>query len=412
MPKEYLDINVYEAAKERIEFVFDNFEKIYISFSGGKDSTVMMHMVMDEAILRGRKIGVMFIDWECQFDLTVKHIEKMFNFYKENIDLYWIQLPMTTWNGCSMHQPEWTAWNENKKDLWIREKNKLAIRDKKFFPFYYEQMTFEEFTPLFSEWYSGGDLCANFIGIRTQESLNRYRAVARDIKRFKDKNWTTNITSNTWNVYPIYDWSTEDDWIYFGKYGRFYNSLYDRMHQAGMTIHQMRIDEPFGDTQRQSLWLYHLIEPHTWAKMVSRVSGANTGALYCGDGGNILGNKKISLPDNHTWESFAKSILYSMPDKTSNHYKNKIAVYLKWFQSRGYPDGIPDFAPRKLESTGKVPSWRRICKSLLRNDYWCRGLGFGITKSSAYHKYLELMKKRRLEWKIFPEGISNEKKEK
>jgi predicted phosphoadenosine phosphosulfate sulfurtransferase len=91
-----------------------------------------------------------------------------------------------------------------------------------------------------------------------------------------------------------------------------------------------------------------------------------------------------------------------MPPHTAEHYKNKLAVYIKWFRERGYPDGVPDEADYKLETLGKVPSWRRICKSLLRNDYWCRGLGFSPTKSEAYKKYLELMKRRRDNWNIYP----------
>jgi predicted phosphoadenosine phosphosulfate sulfurtransferase len=62
--KNYLTKNVYEASKERISWTFDNFEKIYVSFSGGKDSTVMIHLVMDEAIKRNKKIGVLFVDLE------------------------------------------------------------------------------------------------------------------------------------------------------------------------------------------------------------------------------------------------------------------------------------------------------------------------------------------------------------
>ena len=40
MPKQYSIINVYDAANERIDFIFKNFERIYLSFSGGKDSGV------------------------------------------------------------------------------------------------------------------------------------------------------------------------------------------------------------------------------------------------------------------------------------------------------------------------------------------------------------------------------------
>ena len=136
------------------------------------------------------------------------------------------------------------------------------------------------------------------IKLNTQESLNRYRALSNGRKgKFDEKMYTTKISENVYNVYPIYDWKAEDDWIYFAKYNKCYNEIYDRFHQAGLTLHQMRVDEPFGDTTRRSLWLYQIIEPDTWAKMVYRMSGANSGALYSKTSGNILGNNKITLPE-------------------------------------------------------------------------------------------------------------------
>lgn len=56
MERKFLETNVLDEAKKRISTVFDEFEKIYVSFSGGKDSTVMLHLVMDEAIKRNRKV--------------------------------------------------------------------------------------------------------------------------------------------------------------------------------------------------------------------------------------------------------------------------------------------------------------------------------------------------------------------
>ena len=403
--KNYLDIDVLTASRERISWVFNNFERIYVSFSGGKDSTVMLHLVMDEAIKRNQTVGVMFIDWECQLTLTIDHVKSMYQKYEKNIDPYWIQIPIRTWNGCSQYEPEWISWDEDKKDFWVRKKEKMAIKNQNYFPFYYRNMMFEEFTPLFAKWYSQNKKCACFIGIRTVESLNRYRTIALTKKKtLENKTWTTNVIDNVWNIYPIYDWETEDDWKYISKYNKEYNPLYDRMYQAGMTISQMRIDEPFGDTQRQGLWLYQVVEPEMWSKMCYRVAGANTGALYSKERGNILGNNKLKLPEGHTWESFANMLLNTMPTTTSEHYKNKIAVYLKWYRTRGYPKNIPDEADYKLETYGKVPSWRRVCKSLLRNDYWCRGIGFSPTKSSAYNKYMELMKRRRNDWNIYSNG--------
>lgn len=397
-----LGLNVFEASKERIAYTFDNFDRIYVSFSAGKDSTVLFHLVAEEAKKRNRKIGVLFIDWECQFDLTIQHARTMFELYKDNIDLYWIQLEILTNNATSMIEPVWKSFDENKRELWVREKEPNSIKNAKQLPFYYENITFEEFVPLFGKWYSNNEPCACFVGIRSQESLNRFRAIARgDVKRFNDKKFTVNVVDDLWNVYPIYDWKASDIWTFYGKTGKCFNEVYNMMYRAGLTIHQMRIDEPFGDEARKNLWLYHIIEPKTWAKMIARMNGVNSGALYSQDNGNILGNIKISLPENHTWESFSKHLLDTMPPKTSEHYKNKIAKYIQWYKTRGYPDGIPDKADYKLEQLGKAPAWRQVAKTLLRNDYWCRNLGFSITKTSAYNKYLELMRKRRNEWGIF-----------
>jgi len=402
MNKVFLGKNVLEASIERINYVFDEFENIYVSFSGGKDSSVMFHLIMDECLKRNRKIGVLFIDWECQFQGTINHIESMFELYKDNIELYWVQLEITTNNATSMIEPLWTSWEKFKKELWTREKDPRAITDEKKFPFYFPHITFEEFVPLFAEWYSQGKKTACFVGIRGQESLNRYRTIVReDVNRYKDKRFTVKTTENAYNIYPIYDWKTKDIWAYNNKFKKKYNNIYDLMYKAGLTINQMRIDEPFGDEARKNLWLYQIIEPQTWKKLVCRMQGVNSGSLYSQENGNVLGNLRISLPKGHTWESFAKFLLSTMPKKTSEHYKNKIAKYIYWYKDKGYPDGIPDQADYNLEQKGKVPAWRQVVKTLLRNDYWCRNLGFGITKSSNYDKYMKLMKRKRDEWNLF-----------
>lgn len=58
--KVYNEKTVLQASRERVSQVFDNFERIYISFSGGKDSSVMSHLVLAEARKRNRKVGFFF----------------------------------------------------------------------------------------------------------------------------------------------------------------------------------------------------------------------------------------------------------------------------------------------------------------------------------------------------------------
>ena len=84
--KKYLGVNVLEAARQRIAWTFDNFPRIYVSFSGGKDSTVMLHLVMDEAIRRGRRVGVLFVDLEGQYKLTIDHIQELYTYSAEQLE--------------------------------------------------------------------------------------------------------------------------------------------------------------------------------------------------------------------------------------------------------------------------------------------------------------------------------------
>ena len=401
MPKIYLDKSVLQAAQERIEWTFDNFERVYLSFSAGKDSTVMLHLVMDEAKKRGQKIGLLLVDLEGQYKMTIEHALRCFDEYKENIEPYWVCLPIHLRNAVSVYEPFWKCWDADKREMWIRDPPEIAITDAEALPFFRDGMEFEEFVPEFGEWYSQGQKTACFVGIRTDESLNRYRTIATDRKETAGgQQWTTRVTENTFNVYPIYDWRTEDLWTWHSKRPEASsNALYDYMHKAGLSIHQMRICQPYGDDQRRGLWLFHLIEPETWARVVARVNGANGGSLYVQEWGNINGYRKITKPNGHTWKSFAELLIKSMPPKTQVHYENKVVMFDRWWREKGYPDGIPDEADYALEAARRAPSWRRVCKSLLRNDYWCKGLGFTQHKSEAYTKYLELMKRRKAEWK-------------
>ena len=79
--KNYTNKSVLTAAKERVAWTFDQVEKVYVSFSGGKDSTVMMHLVMDEAIKRDRKVGVLIVDLEAQYQATSDHVRNMVEHY-------------------------------------------------------------------------------------------------------------------------------------------------------------------------------------------------------------------------------------------------------------------------------------------------------------------------------------------
>lgn len=396
--KKYLPIDVLTAARQRIAFVFDNFERVYLSFSAGKDSTVMLHLVMEEAIKRGRTIGVLLVDLEAQYKATIALAEQCFAMYAANIERYWVALPIALRNAVSNYQPKWLCWEPDARASWVREPSTLSVTDEATFPFFSRGMEFEEFVPEFGEWYAQGQSCACFVGIRTDESLNRFRTIlAKNKVRAHDKPYTTKVSENVFNVYPIYDWDVGDLWHWHAlNPSAPYNHIYDQMHKAGLSPSQMRICQPYGDDQRRGLWLYHILEPQTWYKVVARVNGVNSGALYIQETGNVNGYARISKPEHHTWKSFCNLLLSTLPPNTRDHYIRKFKTFIRWWKSRGYADAIPDEAPRVLEVERMAPSWRRLCKVLLRNDYWCKGLAFTQPHSDAYDRYLEMKRSKTL----------------
>ena len=413
--KTYNNKDVYTAAKERIEYIFDEFEHICVSFSGGKDSGTVLNMCIDEARKRKRKIGVLFIDLEAFYKKTIEFVERMLENNKDVLEPYWICLPMESPNSLSYLEPTWIWWDKEKEPIWVRpmpKKEYVINEENNPLDFYKKNMPFEEFIKHFGNWYGKGQKTATLVGIRTDESLNRFRAIAGTKSMYKDKNYSTKVNENVYNFYPIYDWSVEDIWTYNGKFQKDYNKLYDLFYKAGVSIHKMRVDEPFGNEAKAGLSMFRVIEPDTWAKVVNRVSGANFGNIYSG---NKIMTAHYKLPKNHTWKSFTFFLLDTLPPEISEHYKIKFSKFIKYWVEKGCPvseehikimeETCPDaiintheFSRRGkgdkevikftkvvdeipgVDNKDDVLTWRRMAMCIIKNDYTCKSLSFGMTK--------------------------------
>lgn len=427
--------NVYDASNERIDYIFSEFENIYISFSGGKDSGVLLNLVLDYMRRKGikKKISVLHIDVEASYTNTIEFIEKM---YLQNLDLidpYWVCLPMTTTNAVSMYEPYWIFWDSEKKDKWVRSmpKHDFIINEHNHpFDFYKKNMTFEEFSISFGDWLgrkSNTTQTACLVGIRSDESLNRYHAINRDNKSsYKNKKYSTKITDTTYNFYPVHDWKVEDVWTYNGKFYKPYNHIYDLFYKAGVPLSKMRICEPYGDEQKAGLNLFKVLEPDTWIRVVDRVSGANFGNIYCGT--KATGTKKMNLPEGHTWRSYCKFLLKTLPDDTRKTYVTKFIKFIRYwnqvgspvtnediavldpnmiintkkFSNRGTKDKyvvkfkyIPDVLPG-LDNKTDFLSWKRMCMAILKNDIACTSLSFALTKRQVLRQQELILKYKKM----------------
>ncbi len=408
-------MNVYQAAQQRIAYIFDEFEHVMVSFSGGKDSGVVLNMAIDEARRRGRRLGVWFLDLEAWYKKTVEFIERMIDNNQDVVDAYWICLPMKSDNSLSYFQPFWTWWEPGKEDIWVRpmpkRKDVINLKNHRF-PFYREGITFEEFVRYMGDWYGGGGKTACLLGIRMQESLNRYRAMMMEKATYQGHKWSTLVKRETYNFYPIYDWTVEDIWTYNGKFGKDYNQLYDLFYKAGISIHKMRVDEPFGDTCKAGLNMFKVVEPDTWARVCNRVSGANMGALY---NHNKIMNANYTLPKGHTWKTFTEFLLDTLPRETADHYRVKFYKFAKYWREVGcglpaeeikileekYPEHIinthktnnrgkrdkevikfVDIVDEiaELDTKSELLTWKRMAMCIIKNDYLCTRLNFSVTK--------------------------------
>lgn len=413
----YKEKNVFDASIERLDFIFDNFERIYLSFSGGKDSGVMLNLVIDYMKERGieRKIGIQILDNEANYEMSLEFMHRIIKDNIEYLDVYWCCMPVTLPCTVSAYEIDWQCWGEGDKHRWIRpmpdDEYIVNIDNHPFGDAFEENMHYDHFWDMFAEWYGQGKPTANLIGIRTQESLNRYRAIMNDEKTTaKGMHWTKKNSENVYNCYPIYDWKTRDVWIACAKFEWDYNKLYDTFYMAGVPVEKMRVASPFMSESKSSLNLYRVIDGHVWARLCARVSGANFIATY----GKQLNYSTFDLPDGHTWKSFVKFLLDTLPESSSENFKTRFIQSIKFWGrvGRGLRDDViqdlkengirfkinglsphgknklkrviikipPDHLDGLKANNSDVTSWKRFAITILKNDHTCKYLGLAPTK--------------------------------
>ncbi|MBG9436526.1 DUF3440 domain-containing protein [Enterococcus faecalis] len=416
-----LSDNVYEATQKRLKFIFEEFENIYISFSGGKDSGLLLQLLLDfrDKYYPQKKIGVFHQDFEAQYSATTDYVEEVFSSLTDNkVEKYWVCLPMATRTALSSYEMYWYPWDDKKEDSWVRpmpEHDYVINLNNNIFTNYYYKMHQEDLAKQFGRWYrqihqNRKTIC--LLGIRADESLQRYSGFVNKKYGYKNKCWITHNFKGVWAASPLYDWTVDDIWHAYYKFGYTYNNLYNLFYKAGLSASQMRVASPFQDCAKESLNLYRVIDPAIWVKLVGRVQGANFASIY--GRSKAMGYRTITLPEGHTWKSYTQFLLSTLPTELRNNYikkfnksitfwhhvgggleektieellqngyrikRNGISNYTIFKNSRIiFLQNIPDDTD-DIKSTKDIPSWKRMCFCILKNDHICRFMGFGLTR--------------------------------
>lgn len=432
MVREYLQKNVYEAFLERMEFIFKEFDNIYVSFSGGKDSGLLLNLVLDyrNKYDPDRKIGLFHQDFEAQYTVTSEYVEKTFERVKDQVEPYWVCLPMATRTALSSYEMFWYPWDDTKKESWVRpmpQKEYVVNLDNNPITTYRYRMHQEDLAKQFGRWYKmchGGKKTVCLLGMRAAESLQRYSGFLNKKYGYKGECWITQHFKDVWCASPLFDWTSEDVWHAHYLFNYDYNRLYDLYYMAGLKVSQMRVASPFNDYSKDSLNLYRVIDPEIWIKLVGRVQGANFASIYGRT--KAMGYRNITLPEGHTWKSYTLFLLDTLPARLRNNYIKKFKTSIEfWHKTGGGLDeenirelerhgyqirrnGVSNYTLNKktrivfigkipddtddIKSTKDIPSWKRMCYCILKNDHICRFMGFGMSKQQK--KHIEVIRRK------------------
>lgn len=263
----YSEKNVYEAAKERIRWIFKEFEgrKIVISFSGGKDSTVILNLtkeVMDE--LGIKKIPVFFCDQEVESPQTIDYVREVMNL--PWVEPYWIQSYFQEWNSSA---GTWfNVWG--KGENWCREKEPgNPYTDIE----YDKTRHFKEVLHSMLKYHFGEDY-VNLGGVRIEESPARRLGLTK-CECYEGVTWGKRSGKESLVFYPIWDWGCNDVWYYIFSnklsYCKLYNYLFTKKGLA-----KCRVSSFIHENAIQGLSEIKEIAPKFYAKALKRVANINT----------------------------------------------------------------------------------------------------------------------------------------
>ena len=267
--KIYTAKNVYEAALERIEYLYREFPNVVVSVSGGKDSTVVLHLCIEVARKLGRlPVVVRFLDQEAEWRQTIEYM-RIIQAMPE-VDMRWYQIEFKIFNATSHDDDFLYCWREG--DRWIREKEPGAIKENtygldRFHDFLEKNLDFD---------YPDEPACA-ISGVRCSESPQRAKGLT-NYSTYKHITYghKDNQRKGHYTFYPIYDWEISDVWHYIASNNLPYNKVYDLMYRKGVPLSRMRVSNLTHEVAVKGLTDVQDIDRDTWDDVVTRLDSANS----------------------------------------------------------------------------------------------------------------------------------------
>lgn len=268
--KIYSNKTVYDAALERIRFLFDEFPNIIVGVSGGKDSTVVYNLALQVAKEKGRlPLKCLFVDQEAEWQATIDTITEIME--NPDVEPKWYQMPIKLFNATSTTDHWLMCWDKNDEHRWMREQVSYSIKEN----VYGTERFAELFPAIIKKEYAGEKTCY-IAGVRTEESPTRAMALTHDVT-YKGRTWgkVLDKTNQHYTFYPIYDWSYMDVWKAIHDNEWSYNRIYDAQYNYGVKLQNMRVSNVHHETAVGTLFYMQEIEGDTYTKLTQRIAGVD-----------------------------------------------------------------------------------------------------------------------------------------
>lgn len=266
------NMSVVEAAERRILNAFSNGVRVYLSFSAGKDSLCMAHIIykfIKAGKIDPKQLVVIFIDEEALYPSMEKMARQWRTLFMDcGTEFRWYCLPLKQVSGFQhlANEESWITWEPGQEDVWVRQPPPWAICRSPYLE-YPGQMNYQTFCTKITR--DG----IQIIGVRASESVQRLQYVAA-------MNIQSNKLSSRNGVAPIYDWKDTDVWLYIKQNNLYFPEAYMDLYRCGVGKHRLRLSQFFATDSCASLRKIAETNPDLWDRIQKREPNAYLTLLY------------------------------------------------------------------------------------------------------------------------------------